>query len=121
MARFLPKTYTTQLVKRTILWGLLIFYSIFIILYYGRNILQSMEGFDVSDNTSGNIISLDTEYASTMPSVKLNDIYSYTAEPIAITSGMQGNSNSYGGPSGYIGGSTLTSSNVTVNQGSSSA
>jgi hypothetical protein len=73
-----------------------------------------MEGFDVSDNTNGNIITLDTEYASTMPSVKLNDIYSYTAEPIAITSGMQGNSNSYGGAPGYIGGSTLTPSTLTV-------
>lgn len=113
MARFLPKTYPAHLVKRIILWGLLIFYSIIIVFYYGLNIMRSYEGFDVSNITSGNIISLKSDYASTSPSVKMNDIYSYTSEPIAMTSGLQGNSNSYGGTPGFIGGSsTLASSSI---------
>ena len=112
MARFLPKSYPAHLVKRIILWGLLIFYSIIIVFYYGLNIVRSYEGFNVSDITSGNVISLKSDYASTSPSLKMNDIYSYTAEPKAMTSGLQGNSNSYSGAPGFIGGSNLASSPI---------
>jgi len=115
MARFLPrinKLYSQTLIKQIILWGLLLFYSMCIVSFYGLKIVRSHEGFDVSDATTGNLIVLDTQYATTMPTTKLDDIYSYTAEPVAIAPALS--SNNYKGSPGFIGGGTLSPSSVAV-------
>ena len=109
MARFLPK-YSNTLIKQVVLWGLLLFYSMFIVVFYGLKIMRSYEGFDVSDTTTGNVIVLDNQYATSMPNTKLDDIYSYTAEPVPITPAL--NSNTYDGSPGFIGGGTISPSSV---------
>ena len=94
MTRFLPK-FSNNAVKRAIMWGLFIFYSVIIVAYYGLKMWKSTENFDVADVKTGNIVVLDSQYASTMPSTPLADIYSYTAEPSPIAapvSKIMGNS-----------------------------
>lgn len=113
MARFLSK-FSKPNIKLIIMWGLLLFYSIIIISFYGLKIIRSQENFSVSDFQSGNTITLDSEYSSTMPNIKMDDIYSYTTEPAAISS-ITGNSNVYSGSPGFLGGSTLSASSVSGN------
>ena len=102
--------YSNSLIKQIVLWGLLLFYSLFIVVFYGLKIMRSYEGFDVSDTTTGNVIVLDNQYATSMPNTKLDDIYSYTAEPVPITPAL--NSNTYDGSPGFIGGGTLSPSSI---------
>lgn len=113
MARFLTKIpkFSKPNIKLIIMWGLFFFYSIIIISFYGWKIIRSQENFAVSDIQSGNTIILDSEYASTMPNIKMDDIYSYTTEPAAI-SNLKGNSNVYSGSPGFLGGSTLSASSI---------
>lgn len=111
MTKFLPK-FSNNALKRAIMWGLFIFYSVIIVAYYGLKMWKYTENFDVADVKTGNIVVLDSQYASTMPSTPLADIYSYTAEPTPIAapvSKIMGNSVG----STQIGGSTLGSSSIT--------
>jgi hypothetical protein len=120
MARFLPKLrkFSNGAIKTAVMWGLLIFYSVIIVAYYGLKLWKSTENFDVADARTGNLIVLDSQYASTMPSVPLADVYSFTADPVPIAaplSKIAGNSNTYTGSPGYIGGGTLGTSSVSGN------
>ena len=90
----------------------------FIVVFYGLKIVRSYEGFDVSDTTTGNVIVLDNQYATSMPNIKLDDIYSYAAEPVAITPAL--GSNTYDGTPGFIGGGTLSPSSVAESPSSAS-
>jgi hypothetical protein len=96
------------------MWGLLFFYSIIIISFYGLKLIRSQENFDVSSINGGNAIMLDSEYSSTMPNIKMDDIYSYTPEPVPNSS-ITGNSNVYNGSPGFLGGSTLSASSISGN------
>ena len=113
MARFISKL-SKYNIKLIILWAILLFYSIIIISFYGLKIIRSQENFDVSNVTSGNSIMLDSDYASTMPNLKMDDIYSYTPEPIPNSS-ITGNSNVYNGSPGFLGGGALSASSISGN------
>ena len=113
MARFLTKLSKSN-IKLIVMWGLLFFYSIIIVSFYGLKLIRSQENFAVSNATAGNVINLDSEYASTMPNLKMDDIYSYTAEPRPV-SATKGGSNMYNGSPGFLGGSALSPSSISGN------
>jgi hypothetical protein len=91
MAKSIPKL-PNKVIKITILWGLLLFFSFIIIVSY---IFKMKEGlttsFDVSDVSTGNAIASDPR--------KMANIFSYFNDSSSVNKKLdQGTSNTYTGP-----------------------